>query len=69
MLSFVAATVLWGVLLVAMAKALRTLHRLGWARALTAFAGGWLTYLLFLVFFYAPLVGMVYQAFGLPRPR
>jgi len=69
MLSFVAATVLWGVLLVTMAKALRTLHRLGWARALTAFAGGWLTYLLFLVFFYAPLVGMVYQAFGLPRPR
>src|SRR5262249_54441010 len=69
MLSFVTATVLWGVLLVAMAKALRTLHRLGWARALTAFAGGWLAYLLFLVFFYAPLVGMVYPAFGLPRPR
>ncbi len=68
-LSFVAATVLWAVLLTAMAKALRTLHRVGWARALPAFARGWLAYLLFLVFFYAPLAGMIYQAFGLPPPR
>jgi hypothetical protein len=65
--SFVAATVLWGLLLTAMAQALRTLHRLGWARALLAFAGGWLAYLAFLVFFYAPLIGMVFQAFGVPR--
>ena len=65
--SFVAATVLWGLLLTAMAQALRTLHRLGWAPALLAFAGGWLAYLAFLVFFYAPLIGMVFQAFGVPR--
>ena len=67
--SFVVATVLWGLLLTAMAQALRTLHRLGWARALAAFAGGWFAYLAFLVLFYAPLIGMVHQAFGLPRPR
>jgi hypothetical protein len=48
---------------------LRTLHRLAWLRALPAFAAGWLAYLAFIVFFYAPLIGMVYQAFGLPRPR
>jgi TIR domain len=65
--SFVAATVLWGLLLTAMAQALRTLHRLGWARALAAFAVGWLAYLAFLVFFYAPLIGTVFQAFGVPR--
>ena len=67
--SFVVATALWGLLLTAMAQALRTLHRLGWARALAAFAGGWFAYLAFLVLFYAPLIGMVHQAFGLPRSR
>jgi hypothetical protein len=67
--SVLVATVLWGLLLTAMAQALRTLHRLGWARALAAFAGGWFAYLAFLVLFYAPLIGMVHQAFGLPRPR
>jgi TIR domain len=67
--SFVAATILWGVMPTAMVQALRTLHRLGWLRVLPAFAGGWLAYLAFVVFFYAPLIGMVYQAFGLPRPR
>ena len=50
-----------------MTQALRTLHRLGWGRALAAFAGGWLAYLAFLVFFYAPLIGTVFQAFGVPR--
>ncbi len=67
--SFAAATALWGLLLTAIFRALRALHRLGWGRALLAFAGGWLAYMAFLVFFYAPLAGMVYQAFGLPRPR
>jgi len=67
--SFVAATVLWAVLLAALFQGLRALHRLGVGRALLAFAAGWLAYLAFLAFFYAPLAGMVYQAFGLPRPR
>lgn len=67
--SFAAATILWGLLVTALFGALRSLHRLGWARALLAFAGGWVAYVVFLVFFYAPLAGMVYQAFGLPRPR
>jgi hypothetical protein len=67
--SFVAATILWGIMLTAMVQALRTLHRLAWLRALPAFAAGWLAYLAFIVFFYAPLIGMVYQAFGLPRLR
>jgi hypothetical protein len=66
--SFAAATVLWSFLLTAIFQALRTLHRLRWGRALLAFAGGWLAYGAFLLFFYAPLAGLVYQAFGLPRP-
>jgi len=68
-ISFAAATALWGILLTAIFRGLRALHRLGVGRALLAFAAGWLTYLAFLTFFYAPLAGMVYQAFGLPRPR
>jgi hypothetical protein len=67
--SFVAAAILWSIMLTTMVQALRTLHRLAWLRALPAFAAGWLAYLAFIVFFYAPLIGMVYQAFGLPRPR
>ena len=69
LVSFAAATALWAILLTAIFQGLRALHRLRAGRALLAFIAGWLAYVAFLAFFYAPLAGMVYQAFGVPRPR
>jgi TIR domain len=66
-LSFVAATVLWGLLLATVFEAMRTLHRVGRSFAVVAFTAGLLMYGAFLVFFYGALVGTVYQAFGV-RP-
>lgn len=68
LVSFAAATVLWCLLVAAMYRGLRALHRLPAGRALLAFAAGWAAYLAFIAFFYAPLAAMVYQAFGVPRP-
>jgi len=55
-------------LLSALFAALRTLHRLCPAPALLAFIVGGLAHVAFLVFFYAPLIGSVYRAFGLRGP-
>ena len=66
LVSFVLATVLWMRLLASLYVALRTLNALPTGRALAAFTLGLATAVLFTALFYAPLLGAVYAAFGIP---
>jgi hypothetical protein len=66
--SFVAATTLWLILFTSVFAAFRTLHRLDRGRAVAAFGLGLVGYVAFIALFYAPLLGSVYHAFGIP-PR
>jgi hypothetical protein len=66
--SFVLATVLWLTLLASVFTAFRTLHGLRGARALAGFVLGLAAAVLVLGLLYAPLIGSVYAAFGIP-PR
>jgi hypothetical protein len=50
-------------------QALRTLHRLRLQPALVAASGGFLAYLVFLVFIWSPLLGTVYAALPTTRGR
>jgi hypothetical protein len=65
--SFVLATVLWALLLTSVYAALRTVHQLRGPRAAAAFALGGTVAALFIGLFYAPMLGAVYAAFGIPR--
>ena len=53
-------------LLASLYAALRTLNDLPTGRALAAFTLGLATAVLFAALFYAPLLGAVYAAFGIP---
>jgi hypothetical protein len=66
--SFVLATVLWALLLTSLYAALRTVHHVRGPKALAAFALGGAAAVIFIALFYAPVLGAVYAAFGIPAP-
>ena len=66
--SFVLATLLWILLLTSLYAAFRTVNHLQGLRAVAAFALGLAAAVLFVGLFYAPVLGAVYAAFGIP-PR
>jgi hypothetical protein len=68
LVSFVLATALWVTLLVSVFTALRTLHGLTRSAAAVGLGLGLVAEVLFLAFVYAPLMGSIYDAFGL-APR
>ena len=67
-ISFVLATVLWALLLTSLYAALRTVHHVRGVKAVAAFALGGAAALIFITLFYAPVLGAVYAAFGIPAP-
>ena len=64
--SFVLATLLWSLLLTSLYAAFRTVHHLSTARAMAAFALGGAASVAFIALLYAPALGAVYAAFGIP---
>jgi hypothetical protein len=61
-MAFGVASALWLILAAGTFSALRSLHRVGRARALLAFGLGLAGYMVFLAVFYGPLVGAAYRA-------